>query len=115
MGGSRYMNTLENIQNSMDLLSKSERKVAEVILASPQTAIHSSIATLAKMANVSEPTVNRFCRRLETKGFPDFKLHLAQSLANGTPYVNRNVEEDDSVAAYTGKNFLNRRWPAWTA
>jgi RpiR family carbohydrate utilization transcriptional regulator len=99
------MNTLENIQNNLDFLSKSERKVAEVILASPQIAIHSSIATLAKMANVSEPTVNRFCRRLETKGFPDFKLHLAQSLANGTPYVNRNVEEDDSVAAYTGKIF----------
>ncbi|CNI31424.1 DNA-binding transcriptional regulator HexR [Yersinia ruckeri] len=105
MGDSRYMNTLEKIQNNLDLLSKSERKVAEVILASPQTAIHSSIATLAKMANVSEPTVNRFCRRLDTKGFPDFKLHLAQSLANGTPYVNRNVEEDDSVAAYTSKIF----------
>lgn len=104
-GDSRNMNTLENIQNNLDFLSKSERKVAEVILASPQIAIHSSIATLAKMANVSEPTVNRFCRRLETKGFPDFKLHLAQSLANGTPYVNRNVEEDDSVAAYTGKIF----------
>ncbi|MNZ85971.1 putative HTH-type transcriptional regulator YbbH [compost metagenome] len=57
------------------------------------------------MADVSEPTVNRFCRRLDTKGFPDFKLHLAQSLANGTPYVNRNVEEDDSVASYTGKIF----------
>jgi RpiR family transcriptional regulator, carbohydrate utilization regulator len=105
MGDSRYMNTLENIQNNLDLLSKSERKVAEVILASPQTAIHSSIAALAKMANVSEPTVNRFCRRLDTKGFPDFKVHLAQSLANGTPYVNRNVEEDDSVVAYTGKIF----------
>ncbi|WP_279586430.1 MurR/RpiR family transcriptional regulator [Yersinia enterocolitica] len=105
MGDSRYMNTLENIQNNLDLLSKSERKVAEVILASPQTAIHSSIATLAKLANVSEPTVNRFCRRLDAKGFPDFKLHLAQSLANGTPYVNRNVEEDDSVSAYTGKIF----------
>ncbi|GLW37184.1 transcriptional regulator HexR [Pectobacterium carotovorum subsp. carotovorum] len=79
--------------------------MAEVILSTPQTAIHSSIATLAKMADVSEPTVNRFCRRLETKGFPDFKLHLAQSLANGTPYVNRNVEEDDSVDAYTSKIF----------
>ncbi|AHG18325.1 transcriptional regulator [Chania multitudinisentens RB-25] len=99
------MNTLEKIQNHLELLSKSERKVAEVILASPQTAIHSSIATLAKMADVSEPTVNRFCRRLDTKGFPDFKLHLAQSLANGTPYVNRNVEEDDSVDAYTSKIF----------
>lgn len=99
------MNTLEKIQANLDQLSKSERKVAEVILATPQTAIHSSIATLAKMANVSEPTVNRFCRRLETKGFPDFKLHLAQSLAHGTPYVNRNVDESDSVDAYTSKIF----------
>ncbi|MFC3949650.1 MurR/RpiR family transcriptional regulator [Serratia entomophila] len=99
------MNTLEKIQSHLELLSKSERKVAEVILASPQTAIHSSIATLARMADVSEPTVNRFCRRLDTKGFPDFKLHLAQSLANGTPYVNRNVEEDDSVDSYTSKIF----------
>lgn len=105
MSDSRYMNTLDKIQSHLELLSKSERKVAEVILASPQTAIHSSIATLARMADVSEPTVNRFCRRLDTKGFPDFKLHLAQSLANGTPYVNRNVEEDDSVDSYTSKIF----------
>ncbi|WP_028863001.1 MurR/RpiR family transcriptional regulator [Psychromonas aquimarina] len=99
------MNTLELIQKNLDTFSKSERKVAEVIIASPQIAIHSSIATLAKMAEVSEPTVNRFCRRLETKGFPDFKLHLAQSLANGTPYVNRNVNEDDGPEAYTAKIF----------
>ncbi|MDU3788632.1 MAG: hypothetical protein E7G42_25025, partial [Serratia marcescens] len=38
------MNTLDKIQSHLELLSKSERKVAEVILASPQTAIHSSIA-----------------------------------------------------------------------
>lgn len=99
------MNMLDKIQSQLEHLSKSERKVAEVILTAPQDAIHSSIATLARSADVSEPTVNRFCRRLETKGFPDFKLHLAQSLANGTPYVNRNVDEDDSVEAYTGKIF----------
>ncbi|MCD8547935.1 MAG: MurR/RpiR family transcriptional regulator [Aeromonadaceae bacterium] len=99
------MNTLEKISKYLDSFSKSERKVAEVIMASPQTAIHSSIAALAKMADVSEPTVNRFCRRLDTKGFPDFKLHLAQSLANGTPYVNLHVEEDDTPEAYTAKIF----------
>ncbi|WP_435237448.1 MurR/RpiR family transcriptional regulator [Psychromonas sp. PT13] len=99
------MKTLELVQRNLDTFSKSERKVAEVILDSPQTAIHSSIATLAKMAKVSEPTVNRFCRRLDTKGFPDFKLQLAQSLANGTPYVNRNVNEDDGPGAYTSKIF----------
>lgn len=99
------MNTLDKISKNLNSFSKSERKVAEVILSAPQTAIHSSIATLAKMADVSEPTVNRFCRRLDTKGFPDFKLHLAQSLANGTPYVSRHVEENDGPEAYTAKIF----------
>lgn len=99
------MNTLELIKKNIDTFSKSERKVAEAILASPETAIHSSIANLAKDAEVSEPTVNRFCRRLDTKGFPDFKLRLAQSLANGTPYVNRNVNENDGPEAYTSKIF----------
>lgn len=99
------MNILEKIAQHKGAFSKSERKVAEIILANPQTAIHSSIATLAKMSDVSEPTVNRFCRRLDTKGYPDFKLHLAQSLANGTPYVNRHVEEDDTPDEYTKKIF----------
>lgn len=99
------MNVLEKITRDMSEFSKSEKKVAEVILANPQSAIHSSIATLAKLSNVSEPTVNRFCRRLDTKGYPDFKLHLAQSLANGTPYVNRHVDEFDSPDEYTNKIF----------
>jgi len=99
------MNILEKITNEINTFSKSERKVAEVILASPNTVIHASIAALAKQANISEPTVNRFCRRLDTKGYPDFKLHLAQSLATGTPYVNRNVDENDSADEYTDKIF----------
>lgn len=99
------MNILDKITRNAELFSKSEKKVAEAILANPQTAIHSSIATLANLSGVSEPTVNRFCRRLDTKGFPDFKLHLAQSLANGTPYVNRNVDENDGPEEYTNKIF----------
>ena len=85
------MNILEKIANELDTFSKSERKVAEVILASPSTVIHASIAALAKQANISEPTVNRFCRRLDTKGYPDFKLHLAQM----------NILQ----------KYLNQRWP----
>ena len=99
------MNILERISDQKALFSKSERKVAEVILDNPEAAIHSSIATLAKRSQVSEPTVNRFCRRLDTKGFPDFKLHLAQSLANGTPFVNRHVDENDTTEEYTTKIF----------
>jgi RpiR family carbohydrate utilization transcriptional regulator len=99
------MNIIEKVQQSLQDFSKSERKVAEIILEQPKKVIHSSIATLAQLAKVSEPTVNRFCRRLETKGYPDFKLHLAQSLAHGTPYVNRHVDEHDSTESYTSKIF----------
>lgn len=99
------MNLLEQLQQSLPSLSKSERKVAQVVLADPQSAIHQSIASLADQADVSEPTVNRFCRTLGAKGYPDFKLLLAQSLVKGTPYVNRHVEQDDSLADYTAKIF----------
>lgn len=96
-------NIVQEINSALDSLNRSERKVAEVILADPQSATRSSIAVLARAAEVSEPTVNRFCKRFNTAGFPDFKLHLAQALASGVPYVNRNVEPDDDADSYTGK------------
>jgi RpiR family carbohydrate utilization transcriptional regulator len=80
-------------------------KVADVVLADPNAAIRSSIAALARTADVSEPTVNRFCRSLDCSGFPDFKLRVAQSLASGTPYVNSNVEANDSVKDFSVKIF----------
>lgn len=98
-------NLLEQLKSDPECLSKSERKVAEVILKDPNVAIRSSIASLARAASVSEPTVNRFCRSMGCSGFPDFKLHLAQCLVKGTPYVSNSVEEQDSPADYTRKIF----------
>ena len=79
--------------------------MADVVLSDPNSTIRSSIASLARSAEVSEPTVNRFCRSLDCSGFPDFKLKVAQSLANGTPYVNSNVEPNDTVEDFAIKIF----------
>ncbi|MBV1788549.1 MurR/RpiR family transcriptional regulator [Marinobacterium sp. D7] len=98
-------NILQEIAAALESLNRSERKVADVILSDPQAATRSSIAALAKAAQVSEPTVNRFCKRFNTAGFPDFKLNLAQALASGVPYVNRNVEADDTADSYSPKIF----------
>ncbi|MGJ8525320.1 HTH-type transcriptional regulator HexR [Halomonadaceae bacterium LMG 33818] len=98
-------NLLSKIKERLDELNRSERKVAEVILADPASATGMSIATLAQAASVSEPTVNRFCRNFDAKGYPDFKIKLAQSLAGGTPYVTRSVERGDNSGAYTSKIF----------
>lgn len=96
-------NLLTRINEELEGLNRSERKVADVILADPQAATRSSIAVLAKAAQVSEPTVNRFCKRFDTAGFPDFKLTLAQALVRGVPYVNQHVEPDDTAESYTSK------------
>ncbi|WP_034578602.1 transcriptional regulator HexR [Carnimonas nigrificans] len=96
---------LSKLRERLTDLNRSERKVAEVILKDPASATGMSIATLAQSAGVSEPTVNRFCRNFDAKGYPDFKIKLAQSLAGGTPYVTRSVESDDDAKAYTGKIF----------
>ena len=96
---------LQRIRQRLDELNRSERKVAEVILADPARATGLSIASLAQAASVSEPTVNRFCRSFHAKGYPDFKIKLAQSLAGGTPYVSQAVEPDDTAEKYTRKIF----------
>ncbi|ALM53545.1 MurR/RpiR family transcriptional regulator [Halomonas huangheensis] len=96
---------IQRIRDRLEELNRSERKVADVILADPSAATGMSIASLAQAASVSEPTVNRFCRNFDAKGYPDFKIQLAQSLAGGTPYVSQAVEPDDSAEAYTGKIF----------
>ncbi|MFC4260006.1 transcriptional regulator HexR [Marinobacter lacisalsi] len=103
MAESEYPNMLEAIRNRLNDLNRSERKVADAILRNPAVATRSSIATLARTADVSEPTVNRFCRNFSTKGFPDFKIRLAQSMASGTPYVSQSVDADDSVDVFADK------------
>lgn len=84
-------------------LTRAERRVAAVILDDPRAATRLSIAALAERAGVSEPTVNRFCRKFEPQGYPAFKLRLAQSLVLGVPYVSSSVAPGDDAATYTGK------------
>ena len=101
----QHQNLVNVITDALPGLNKSERKVAEAILSDPESATGSSIASLAKRANVSEPSVNRFCKRFNTAGFPDFKLKLAKSLVSGVRFVNRNVDPNDTVKSYTPKIF----------
>ncbi|MBL1269374.1 MAG: MurR/RpiR family transcriptional regulator [Halomonas sp.] len=96
---------LDRLRERLEELNRSERKVANVILEDPTVATSLSIASLAQAASVSEPTVNRFCRNFGAKGYPDFKIKLAQSLAGGTPYVTRAVEPGDTATQYTHKIF----------
>ena len=96
-------NLVQEIGAAMSRLTKSECRIADVILDDPQAATRLSIAALAESAAVSEPTVNRFCRKFEPLGYPEFKLRLAQSLVLGVPYVSPSVAPGDDTHTYTAK------------
>ena len=74
-------------------------------MADPEQSAHFSIGRLATVAGVSEPTVNRFCGSLGCRGLPDFKLCLAQTLANPANFEARSLQDNDSNLQLADKIF----------
>ncbi|MBV6321220.1 SIS domain-containing protein [Duganella violaceipulchra] len=94
---------LDSIRTQLDSLSKSERKVALAVLDHPGQTVSQNITALAKSAQVSEPTVVRFCRTLGYDGWHEFKLKLAQGLALALPGLNEQPTQDDLAADLVNK------------
>ena len=88
---------LANIDQMRNSLRKSEIKVAEYVLKHPSQVIHMRIVDLAQEAQVSEPTIVRFCRAILCNGFQEFKVKLAQDLAVANNIGQFAIAEDDSI------------------
>ncbi len=88
---------LSQIQRARDSLSPAEKRVADRVLAHPRSALSDPIADIAKAAQVSQPTVIRFCRSLGCEGLSDFKLRLASGLSGTVPLTHTQVTGSDSV------------------
>ena len=88
---------LSEIETAAKKMTRAEKKVARVVLASPYKILRKSIGLLANEAGVSEPTVMRFCRALNCGGFQDFKLQLAQDLATGAHFSETRLSIDESA------------------
>lgn len=87
---------LRTIRAGLVPLSEGQKRIAELILDQPQWALTSNVEDIAQAAQVSAPTIVRFCRAVGCEGLKDFKLKLAAALARGTPYLHRDVTDGDS-------------------
>ena len=94
---------LKMIDQGAIKLSRSDKKLAAIIVKAPNAVIHLSIASLAKEADVSEPTVNRFCHKLGCDGYPDFKLKLAQEISSSGQLFVENMERGDDSSVVINK------------
>ncbi len=88
---------LKEIEIAARSMTRAEKKVARAVLASPYKVLRKSIGLLASESGVSEPSVIRFCRALNCKGFQDFKLLLAQDLATGAHFNATNLSADETA------------------
>lgn len=96
---------LSLIREMLETLRRSDRKVAEIVLNDPARILNATVAETAELAEVSQPTVIRFCLAIGCDGFSDLKLRLAHSLALGTPATHSVISEDDTPQVIASKIF----------
>ena len=89
---------LERIKSTLSNLAPAEQRVGKLLLTDPRTFSTLPVTELAERAQVSKPTVVRFCRSMGYEGLSDFKLKLAGSLSEGVPFIHRSVDSDDKIS-----------------
>lgn len=96
LGGGNAIPILERIRKARAQFSPAEQKVAGLILAHPRAVMNDPISEIARRAEVSQPTVIRFCRTLGCQGLADFKLKLASGVTGTVPVSHSQVHVGDS-------------------
>jgi DNA-binding MurR/RpiR family transcriptional regulator len=93
-------NILEHIANTYYDLTKTERYVADFIMANPEKTQYLSITELSAACNTTESTVTRFCKSLGLTGFYALKLALAKSEKNAKTKSETMAESEDDLSEY---------------
>jgi glucokinase len=97
-------NTLtDRVQQLLHELSPAEQRVAALVIEHPRKMLSEPIAEIARLADVSQPTVIRFCRSLGFQGLAEFKLKFAGSLTGTIPVRHSQVRMTDSTHDLSAK------------
>jgi DNA-binding MurR/RpiR family transcriptional regulator len=97
------------IQAQLPTLPPSARRVAEEILADPETVLRHTISELAQICSTSEPSVVRFCRAVGYAGYAQLRLSMATEIGRETAQFGdtkrfgADISPDDSLADTVAK------------
>jgi DNA-binding MurR/RpiR family transcriptional regulator len=88
---------VSRMKRVMPELSQAERRVADIVSADYEAATRMTIADLAQRADVSQPTVTRFCRSVGCASFAEFKISLATTLTVAAAYLKSDRVFSDDI------------------
>lgn len=83
------------LEEMIDRLPRSERKIADYILKYPKESIKLTAVELGKKSGTSGAAVIRLCKSIQVNGFQDLKLRIAGDLQNERQDV-RDIEPNES-------------------
>lgn len=104
------MSTFTKIKAIRDSLSRSETKLADFTLNSPNAIRDLSSSELARVADISQSSVVKFTQKLGYKGYPAFKLAVIDALNDkgGEPILHGKITLSDSLGEIAEKLLISK-------
>lgn len=91
------------LNEMVNTLPPSEKKIAKYILNHPQEAISLTAVELGKKSSTSGAAVIRLCKSLDLKGLQDLKLRIAGDLQKTTEHGFRDIEPNEPILSIIDK------------
>jgi len=98
---------LKMLQNMLDQLPASERKIALYILENPRSILNSTVNDIGTQAKTSGAAVIRLCKSLGLNGFQDLKVRIAGDLVKPAEQGYRDIEPGESYYSIVQKTTSN--------
>ncbi|OAB46585.1 MurR/RpiR family transcriptional regulator [Paenibacillus antarcticus] len=101
----RTISIFSSIHSKYNNLTNTEKKVADYVLENTKSVVYMSITDLADECGVGESSIFRFCKSLSYKGYQEFKIALAHSIAveNEIPQLTDQILMNDTIAQVASK------------
>src|SRR5215471_13723321 len=98
-------NVIEELRRRYDLLTHSQKRIAEYIVDQSQAVAFSTVDQMAAQLGVNPSTIVRFCYRLGLNGFPDLQERMRQVVRGQLSRADEQVEAGASGAHLQGSTF----------
>jgi len=94
-----------SVRQHLPSLSKSEHRIAQLVLERPSTVVESTITQLADLAGTSPASVARFCRAVGFGGYKEFRMAIAA--ADSREQATRELFRVDDAEIDAGDSVLD--------
>jgi DNA-binding MurR/RpiR family transcriptional regulator len=98
-------NVIEELRRRYDLLTHSQKRIAEYIVEQSQAVAFSTVDQMAAQLGVNPSTIVRFCYRLGLNGFPDLQERMRQVVRGQLSRADEQVEAGETGAHLQGTTF----------